>query len=255
MQEESIPRWAGREVRRLGTVDSTNRAARQWAREGAAHGAAVVAANQTAGRGRRGRTWASLPGAGLWLSIVLRPALTEAAWMHLPFAAGLAVADACQGAAGVPVDLKWPNDLVISGRKVCGMLIEREGDAAVLGIGINVRQRPEDFPEELRGKAASLQMAAGHEVDMDALESELYATLEKRVDQLQAEDEEALLEEYAGRCVTIGAQVTVQAAEDAFEGIAEGLDGTGALLVRDGMGAIRRVLAGDVSVRARTGYA
>lgn len=239
--------WAGCAIRRLDTVDSTNREARRWAAEGAPHGAVVIAARQTAGRGRRGRDWASAPGAGLWFTMVLRPAIPESAYPLLPFAAALAAADACRMTTGLDVGIKWPNDLVLHGRKLAGLLLEREGDAVVMGIGINVRQRLTDFPEDLQDKACSLAMYGGN-VTLEALAQALISQIEARIDHFD------FLPEYIERCVTIGARVRVVAVDHTFEGTAQGLDAGGALLVADDDGEVRRVLAGDVSVRGIMGY-
>lgn len=245
---DCVAMWAGCEVRRLDVTDSTNRQARLWAREGAPHGAVVIARQQTQGRGRRGRDWISAPDAGLWFSMVLRPQIAREQYTLLPFAAALATADACQITAGALPDIKWPNDLLLGGRKVTGILVEGEGDAAILGIGINVRQRQEDFPEELRDKAGSLEMVTGRAVDLPALEGALMAQIERRIDHFD------FLREYQERCVTIGAQVRVVAPTEVYEGMAEAMDDTGALLVRDATGGLRRVLAGDVSIRGMMGY-
>lgn len=240
--------WAGSIIRREDEVDSTNRQARLWAREGAPHGAVVIATRQSAGRGRRGRSWVSTPGSGLWFSIVLRPDIPDASYPLLPFAAALATADACRDVTGADVAIKWPNDLLLQGRKITGILVEREGTAAVMGIGINVAQTAEDFPPELRDKAASLAQLTGQAVDMRVLEAALLDQIERRIDRFD------FLDEYAARCVTIGARVRVVEVTNAYEGVAEGLDETGALLVRDDSGTLHRVLAGDVSIRGMMGY-
>lgn len=242
--------WASRAVRRLDTVDSTNYEARRWAQEGAPYGAVVIAQTQTAGRGRRGRGWISKPGAGLWLSIVLRPSLPPEQWPLLPLCAALATADAVKTACGADAQIKWPNDLLLCGKKFVGILVEREGEAAIAGIGINVKQRPEDFPEELRGHVTSLEAALGNSVSIDAVEAALLDALDARMDTADC------LEEYARRCVTIGAAVRVVQGDASFDGIAEAIDGQGALWVRNtATGGRQRVLAGDVSIRNVNGYA
>ncbi len=235
--------WAGCAVRREREIDSTNRAARRWAAEGAPHGAVVVAARQTEGRGRRGRSWESAAGLGLWLSVVIRPDIDAARFPLLSFSAALAAADAVERASGVAPRVKWPNDLLIEGRKIAGILLEKEGDAAIVGIGINVRHRAEDFPPELRDTAGSLRMFAKEPVSLDALERHLLAEIERRIDSGD------FFSEYAARCATIGAQVRVVEMNGEFSGVAEGVGADGALLVRDEVGALRRVLAGDVSIR------
>lgn len=247
-KNETKCKWAGCLIRREDIVDSTNRQTRLWAREGAPHGAVIIAKQQTAGRGRRGRAWESRPGVGLWFSIVLRPDIPDSSYSLLSFAAALAAADACREVSGADVRIKWPNDLVLLGRKITGILVEREGNAAVMGIGINVRQQAEDFAPELREKAGSLEMLTGKTISMKALEDALLWCIEQRIDNFD------FLSEYTARCATIGAQVEVLEISGSYTGIAEGLDETGALYVRDDGGTLHRVLAGDVSVRGMMGY-
>ena len=224
-------------------MDSTNWQARLWARAGAPHGAAVVAGRQTAGRGRRGRTWDSAPNMGLWMSVVVRPGRPLEEYARLVFAAALAGADACRAATGTEMFIKWPNDLLLCGRKIVGILVEMEGDAAVVGIGINVRQREGDFPPALRETAGSLEMLTGRMVSLETLEKSFLMELERRVDAWD------FMDEYARRCGTVGEAVRVISTDEEFCGVAEGMDGIGALLVQDEAGALRRVLAGDVSIR------
>ncbi|MCL1964881.1 MAG: biotin--[acetyl-CoA-carboxylase] ligase, partial [Firmicutes bacterium] len=182
-------------------------------------------------------------GMGLWLSMVVKPKVPQAEYPMLAFAAALAAADAVRVAAGVDARIKWPNDLLFGGRKLAGILAEKEGGAAVIGIGVNVRQKKEDFPPELRESAVSLEMITGKPVSPDALERALFSELERRIEGWN------FMREYASRCDTIGKAVRVAEADKEYAGVAEGLDALGALLVRDQQGALRRVLAGDVSVR------
>ena len=249
-EDKIVQRRMGCVVRHEAEVDSTNRQARLWAREGAPDGAVVVAARQTAGRGRMQRKWESPAGTGLYLSAVVRSPLPPEKLPCLTFAAAMAACDVCR-ALGARAAVKWPNDLVLEGRKIAGILLEREGDAAVIGIGVNVRQRLCDFPEELREKAGSLEMLTGRPVDLSALERGLIDALGNRV--AQAERGE-WRDDYRAMCITLGAPVCVIAADETFEGTAEEMDETGALLVRDKTGTLRRVLAGDVSVRGLMGY-
>lgn len=243
-----LPQGESRAIRRLHTVDSTNREALRWAREGASSGAVVIARAQTAGRGRRGRTWISTPGEGLWFSMLLRLRMLPEQYPLLPLAAALAAADACHAVTRTEIGIKWPNDLILRGRKIAGILVELEDDCAAIGIGINVRQQADAFPLDLQGHAGSLESLTGRPVSMEALETRLTAALDARLETLD------FLDEYAARSLTIGARVQVALPDAAFAGVAEGIDGTGALLVREETGALRRVLAGDVSVRGLMGY-
>lgn len=238
--------WAGRERQYFAETDSTNRQARQAAANGATFGAVFVAGSQTGGRGRRGRPWESQPGMSLLLSIVLRA--DTANRPLLSFAVALAAADACEAACGEKAMIKWPNDIVMNGKKVAGILLENEGGTVAAGIGINVRQTENDFPEAFREKAASLESQSGRLVSMEKLEAALLDAIEKYVDGGDC------LAAYRSRCVTLGAKVRVFPAGESFLGVAVDLDSSGALLVRDTEGVLRTVFAGDVSVRGENGY-
>lgn len=253
-------REAGRAVRYAATMDSTNLQARQWAKEGAPHGALVVADAQTAGRGRRGRDWVSPPGAGLWCSLVLRPRIPPEQVPGLTVPVALAVAETCQ-TLGVAAGIKWPNDVVVAGRKVCGILLETGSDAqghpwVVAGVGINVRQREEDFPPELRATATSLAQACtgGTPPHRGAVLHAFLHAFDQRYAAYVTGGLAALAEDWCARSVTLGRLVSVEGPRDRFTGLAEAMDETGALLVRCEDSTLRRVLAADVSVRGVMGY-
>jgi BirA family biotin operon repressor/biotin-[acetyl-CoA-carboxylase] ligase len=145
--------------RAYASVPSTQTLARSWAEAGAPEGALVLADHQTEGRGRRGRAWTAGPGTALLLSVVLRPQLPVSRWPEIPLAAGCAVAESLEVAAGVAASLKWPNDVLVAGRKLAGILAEGVIGApplVVLGIGVNVSQRETDWPPDLAGRARSL---------------------------------------------------------------------------------------------------
>jgi BirA family biotin operon repressor/biotin-[acetyl-CoA-carboxylase] ligase len=203
------------DVRWFTEVDSTNRVAADLVRAGAGDGLVVGADHQTAGRGRRGRTWESQPGSSLLASVVLRPVPSL-----VTLAAGVAAAEACEAVAGVSVDLKWPNDVLLGGAKVGGMLCELVGDAAVVGLGLNLGWAPPG--------AACL----GGGVDRHELLAAWLAALDAPQDWLAS---------YRDRCSTIGRRVRVELPGSTLEGVAEGVDSDGRLVV-DG----RPVLAGDV---------
>jgi BirA family transcriptional regulator, biotin operon repressor / biotin---[acetyl-CoA-carboxylase] ligase len=202
-------------VRWFPEVDSTNRFAADLARAGAADGLVVGADHQTAGRGRRGRTWESPAGSGLLVSVVLRPVPRL-----VTLAAGLAAAEACEQVAGVATTLKWPNDILAGDRKVGGILSELVGDAAVVGLGLNLTWAPEG--------AACL----GPEVDRNQLLAAYLAGLDHPTD---------VLARYRLRSATIGRRVRVELPGEAVEGMAEAVDDEGRLVV-DG----RKITAGDV---------
>ena len=246
----SGPDW---EIRWFEEIDSTNTYVRQQARLGAPAGLVAVADHQTAGRGRLGRRWESPPGANLLASVLLRPAL-EPADLHLcTTAVALAAIDACDEEAGVLARLKWPNDLLVDGAKVAGILAEAEfADddvaAVVVGIGINV-----GWPGPPEAGGTSLEAAGGSAVDRRALLDRLLGALTPRRVALDgAAGRLALADEGRRRCATIGEQVKVTVEGEEISGRAVAIDDAGRLVVETPTGAARTVTAGDV-VHVRAG--
>jgi len=254
-------RWADANTRRrigralevVPVIGSTNDRARELLVEADGDGAVVVADEQTAGRGRRGRTWQSPPGRNLYLSVALVPALAAVDAWRLGLATALAVAGACETVARI--DLKWPNDVVAAGdgRKVAGLLVETmvESDrlrGAVLGIGINVNWRRSEMPADLREGASSLADVRGASVDREELLGRLLDTLETEVAAVEAGI--SPLARYRARCSTLGATVEVQTADGLVTGRALDLDSSGALVVEDGDGR-RHVVSGGEVTRVR----
>jgi BirA family biotin operon repressor/biotin-[acetyl-CoA-carboxylase] ligase len=239
-----------RTVVRCGRVESTQSIAFAIAADGAPDRSVVVADSQAAGRGRRGRSWHDEPGASLLVSIILRPTLAAARLPTLSLTAAIAVAEALQEATGLTPRLKWPNDVLVEGRKIAGILLEsRRGAMApavvALGIGVNLRQR--GFPAELAERATSVRLANGREVERDTLLSALLARLDHWRDRLESEGFAPVRERWRALADTLGRAVSV----DGVDGVAVDLDEDGALLVEDAHGVRRRVVAGDV-VEART---
>ena len=233
------PRWR---VSHFEELDSTNRWALDRAREGAAEGLVVVADHQTAGRGRLDRTWEAPPGSSLLVSVLLRsPADGGPHEAHRAvIAAAVALARAVRTVAGVDAGMKWPNDVVVGDRKLAGILAEHEGDALVVGLGVNVNW--EAFPPELAATATACNLEAGHAVDrkslLDAFLTELATALGDPVATERAHRE--LL-------VTLGRRVRVSLVRDGvLEGEAVGLGVHGELEVRDDSGVIHAVTTGDV---------
>jgi len=253
------------DVRRFDTIDSTNRYLLDEARAGAPAGVVAVADHQTAGRGRRGRTWEAPAGSNLLVSVLLRPSLGADDRHLVTTAVALAAVDAVEAlgpAAGAPVRIKWPNDLLApDGRKVAGVLAEADLGAppdgpvapVVVGIGINVNWpgSDRDLPPGLRGAAASLRQLAGAPVDREVLLAALLAALGPRAEALETPDGRArLAEDLRGRCDTLGATVRVELSDGSFVGTATGITLQGHLTVDVG-GTVRTVVAGDV-VHLRT---
>ena len=239
------------------TVDSTNLVCKRMAAEGAADGTVVIADGQTAGRGRLGRSFQSVRGLGLYLSVLWRPATEPQQWMALPALGAVAAVRAIERVCGLQAQIKWPNDLVLQGKKVGGILTESvllpRQAAVVLGIGINVAHRPEDFDGEVRDLAASLELLAGRHVDRAALA----AALVEELDFLRREALEhprLWLEEYRQKCLTVGREVQVIAGDAVRPATALAVDEEFGLTVRYEDESVETVRAGEVSVRGLYGY-
>ena len=241
-------RRIGHRIERHASIGSTNDRARELLSATDGDGAVVVADEQTAGRGRRGRSWESPPGRNLYISVAIVPALAAADAWRLGLATAVAVADAVKAVA--PVALKWPNDVVdADGHKLGGLLIETiaEGDrlrGAGLGIGINVNWRRSEMPADLRRSATSLADLEGAPVDREALLSRLLDRLEAEL--VAVEIGASPLERYRARCSTLGTRVEVEVAEGVVSGRAVDLDETGALIVEEDGGRRHVVTGGEV---------
>jgi BirA family biotin operon repressor/biotin-[acetyl-CoA-carboxylase] ligase len=229
------------------SVGSTNDEILRRAAEGAPEGLVIAADEQTAGRGRQGRSWWDAPGNSLLFSTLLRPSIPLARFPLLGIAMACAVAEAGGEAAGQPLAVKWPNDVLHGGRKLCGILAEARPGALALGTGINVNQRADEFPPELRGRATSLREAAGgREIDRRALLTDVLARFEAYRSLAVRDGADALRLALLPRLPAAGSPIVVQTADRRLEGIVEEILETGALLVRDGAGARFPVVAGEI---------
>lgn len=227
-------------------VPSTNDIAAEWAERGASEGCVVVADSQSAGRGRQGRGWASPAGAGLYVSTVLRP--TDRALPLLTIAAGLGLAEGIQAATGLSAELKWPNDVFMSGRKVAGVLAEATsspaGTCVVLGFGINVSIAV--YPPEVAKLATSLEQQRGEPVSRGRVLAECLSALARRYLDLADGRGGAVLDAWRGRAsATVGRRVRWSEAGGHRAGVVDGIDDAGALVVRTEAGTTR-VTAGEV---------
>lgn len=228
---------------RLGAVDSTQTVAFALAAEGAPHRTAVVAETQRQGRGRQRRVWRDEPGQSLLLSVLLRPAAEPAALPALSLVAAVAVADALERAAGLAPRLKWPNDVLVDGRKIAGILLEsRLGADPVVVIGIGLNLGPRAVPEDLREQATSVALAGGRPLDRDAALAAVLEALDLWIDRWAREGLAPVRARWRALADTLGRDVTVEG----LAGVAVDLDADGALLVRVADG-LRRVVAGEVS--------
>jgi len=233
-------------------IGSTNAAAMSAAAEGAPEGSVFLAEEQTVGRGRGAHSWESARSAGIYCTVVLRPALPPSDVLVLSLAAGLAVRTAIEQVdARVSADLKWPNDLLIAGKKVCGILTEMNAEATrvryvVVGIGVNVNQA--SFPKELEGEATSLRLVTGSEWSRVELAAALLKSLDREYRVLvdQADARQSILRRFTEQSSWVqGKQVCVDENGARVEGITEGLDERGFLQVRTPEG-LRTILSGTV---------
>ncbi|MFA5079118.1 MAG: biotin--[acetyl-CoA-carboxylase] ligase [Dehalococcoidia bacterium] len=240
--------FMGRNLRYLAVASSTQDVAKEMAERGAPEGTAVIAGMQESGRGRLGRSWLS-PEGGLATSIILRPDVS--ALPLLPAICALAVFRTIK-ALGIRADIKWPNDILIGGRKVCGILIEhglKDGAVrySIVGIGININFDTSLYPE-IAGSATSLSVELGHELAVERVALSLYTELEKLY--LQCHKPDIILTEWTANMVTIGKRVKVKSGNNEIEGVAEAVNSSGHLLLRTDDGSVQEMLAGDVSLIA-----
>jgi len=237
-------------VRHHRRIDSTNRAAFDAAADGAPDGTVITADAQLAGRGRLGRSWESPAGRNLYLSILLRGPLSAATAAALPFVAAVAARDAVEAVTELPAQIKWPNDLVIDGRKIGGILIETKsaGDAillAVVGIGINVNWPRRSMPAALQATASSLLIERGRSVSRTRLLAALVDEFDARFEELNRDGSRSILDAWSRHCATFQQFVRLQTAEGALTGRAEAIDRRGRLTLRHSDGTISRVAIDD----------
>lgn len=231
---------------------STQDAAKALAAQGAGEGTTVIAETQAAGRGRVGRGWASPPG-GVYLSIILRPAIKPSEALRFPLIAGVAAAQAIEQLTGLKPGLKWPNDIILEGRKAGGILTEMSAEIdrinfIIIGMGINVNTERTRFPEEIRGIATSLREECGKEVSRLKLVQEILAQLESLYQDFQVSGFEPIRVRWKALSNTIGARVSISSEGKEVDGEAIDIDGDGALILQKADGTLERVLAGDVQI-------
>ena len=249
-------KWAGKTVHFAKETDSTNLWIKRLAKEGASEGTLALAEFQSAGRGRLGRSWEVPEGTSVMMSILLRPKFEPQYAPTLTLVMGMAVAKAVKN-LGFDVSIKWPNDVVVSHKKICGILTEmgvRDGkiDYAVIGVGINVNIK--EFPEEMADKATSLYLESGKEFDRSQIPGLVMEAFEKYYEKFAATcDLSGLKEEYESILANYNQPVRVLAKEP-YEGVARGITDGGELLVEKTDGTIVAVSAGEVSVRGLYSY-
>ena len=240
----------GSTILRFDTVSSTNDVARDLAASGKPEGLCIVAREQTAGRGRQGRSWSSPPGEGLYLSLILRPDIKAAESAVITLAAAVAVAETLKLDFQVSADIKWPNDILASGRKVCGILVESAIESgrlqyAIMGIGVNVAQPY--FPNELGETATSLLLETGRTVSPEDLLKPLLQRLEYWY--VAATSNHDLVIARWEEISSYARAVRIESADGSIEGLTRGLTKKGALIVELSNGETREIVSGEVRLR------
>ena len=248
--------WQDR-IQYFDSIDSTNTFAKRLASDGAPEGTVIIAGHQTGGRGRLGRSFSSPAGMGIYLSMILRPDCRPEELMHLTCASGVAASDAIAAVTGQMPSIKWTNDLVLVKRKLGGILTEISinyatglVDYAVVGIGINCCQTPEDFPEEIRQVAISLGIPFSQRPQLIAA---LIRSLHRMRENLFVA-KQGIMEDFRHRCVTIGSEISILRGDEVRHATAVGVDADGGLEVVYADGKRDIVTSGEVSIRGMYGY-
>lgn len=242
------------EIYCLESVESTNEYARKLAMDGAAEGTLVVTGNQVQGRGRRQRPWFSPSGSSVSFSLILRPRMSASDAPRIAQTAAVAIATALEGLIGKSVHIKWPNDILIDGRKVAGILAEMstEMDSVeflILGVGINVNTDANDFPPELGETATSLRICGSQTFHLASVVRACLESLEQYYSGLLSEGFAPIAANWSRRCAIEGKRIQAHMVERTIEGVVQGMDHDGALLLKDDTGHLWHLLAADVTLK------
>lgn len=257
LESQMTTAWAGQKIYYYDEIDSTNMKASHLAEEGAVHGTLVVADRQTAGKGRRGRSWESPAQTGIFMTMLLKPEIEPNNASMLTLVTALAVTRAIREQTGLEAQIKWPNDIVVNGKKVCGILTEMSAQIdyvnhVVIGIGINVHNQT--FPDEIAQTATSLDIESGVRIRRADLIAAVWTAFEDYYDcYIQTQDLSNLVKEYDSNLANRGNKVRVLDPLEPYEGVAQGITNRGELIV-DTWESRRLVSSGEVSVRGIYGY-
>lgn len=258
LSDLSTEKWGKEFLYTFDEVDSTNELAKSYALAGKPEGTVVVAEKQLKGKGRLGRTWVSPKGQGIWVSVVIRPNILPHKAPQITFALAVGMVRAIFKASGIKAQIKWPNDILINGRKVAGILTELSAEIErvnyiVFGIGLNVNQNFNNFPEELRNKAISLKIASGQLLPRVEVLKAMLEELEKVYNEYLKFGFDYILEEWKLKSNTLGKEVQILMSDSTLEGTAIDVDKDGFLIIRDKKNILHRIIAGDVSLRDSQG--
>ncbi len=252
--------FVGRRVIYLDKVDSTNTYAKKLAEEPFHDGTAVIAEEQSAGRGRLGRHWVSPTGKGIWMSLLLKPEILPADAPKLTIVAAYSVVKALRACCGLEAGIKWPNDIVANGRKLCGILTEMSAEEdeikyVVIGIGINANLEPGDFGPEISSVATSICIEKGGDIPRKLITASVLNEFEKAYTEFIKDGSIAfLLPEYKQSSAVLGKEVRIISKKEETTGLALDINEEGQLIVRLRDGSIREIMSGEVSVRGIYGY-
>lgn len=246
-------RVIGRDIRAFQETTSTNDVVEKLARDGVKEGVVVFAESQTKGRGRLGRRWISPARAGLWFSVLLRPALRPHETTQLTVASATALVCAIEGETNLRPEIKWPNDILIRGKKLAGILTELNAELdrvkyVILGVGVDVNLNLSEFPPEIRKLATSLKIESGRPVSRADLAIRILRELDRNYARVCSGQFSAVANEWEEHCTTIGRNVSIRVGDRRIQGRAESLSEDGALLVRTEHGLLERITGGDVEM-------
>ncbi|MFC3884221.1 biotin--[acetyl-CoA-carboxylase] ligase [Bacillus songklensis] len=238
------------------TVDSTQKIAHRLAQEGAKEGTVVVAEEQIAGRGRLDRVWYSPKHTGVWMSIILRPPLPPQRAPQLTLLTAVAVVQAIQEVTGISPDIKWPNDVLINGKKAVGILTEMQADAdrihsVIIGIGINVNQNSGHFDSAIQDIATSLKIESGEDINRALLMQTIFAKLEQLYDEYLTNGFKLIKLLWEAHAVSIGKHIVARTLTGSIEGFAKGITDEGILLLEDAYGQMHQIHSADIELMNR----
>ena len=246
------PGTIGHTIIRLKETDSTNLRAAHYIRKGYGEGTVIIAESQTKGRGRLGRTWHSPPGTGLYLSIILNPRISAKELPRITLVAAVAAFDALKESACIDADIKWPNDLLLNNRKICGILtelhaVEKDNSHVIVGIGINLNTPAPAFPPDLADIATSVLCETGKTVSVSAIMDSLLGSFDHYYNIFLNNGFADILKKWKSHSSIMGRKIQVDEGGETITGTAFDLDENGALLVRQNDGSVKTVYSGDVS--------
>ena len=246
-------RIIGREIQVFEETTSTNDLMARVARSGVKEGVVIFAEAQSKGRGRMGRSWISPARKGLWFSVLLRPEIQPQAATQLTIAAATSLARAITLQTGIVPEIKWPNDILIRGKKIAGILTEMSAELdhlkeIILGIGIDVNLEAHEFPVALRKTATSIRIESGQMADRAGLAVAILRELDRDYERIKRGEFDLVAEQWRQHCSTIGSQVSIRVGDRVIRGRAESLDADGALLLRGQHGHLERIIGGDVTM-------